>query len=74
MSPYVAVSPDGAILARIEARSLSAAYLALGVRAGEFVRPEGDQGHRLPLAEAWRLVRAARAKDRVGRVRWRRGM
>ena len=73
MTPYVALSPEGAVLARIEARSLSAAYGALGVRTGEFVRPEGAEGHRLPLAEAWRLVRAARAKERVGRVRWRRG-
>ena len=73
MTPYVAVSPEGAVLARIEARSLSAAYSALRVRAEEFVRPEGAEGHRLPLAEAWRLVRAARAKMVQGPPRWRRG-
>ena len=73
MTPYVAVSPDGAVLACIESRSLSAAYRELEVRAGEFVRPEGDQGHRLPLAEARRLVWAAKAKMVQGPPRWRRG-
>ena len=80
MTPYVAVSPDGAVLARIASESLSAAYLALGVRAGEFVRQAESNGEQRARREP--APRCVRCKllfpkgDEFAHLtcRWRRGV